>query len=295
MAELCYVNGEFVDKENATISVLDHGLLYGDGVFEGIRVYDGYAFKLHEHILRLYKSACIISLKMPMVMSSMEQLIVETVRRSGLRNAYIRPIVTRGGGRMGISPGNCKKPTVIVIVEALNVVFSKDLYERGISAMVSTIRNHSLHGLPPAAKTLNYLTNIMARIQAEVSGAQEAIFLDENGYVSEGSVDNIFIVTNGVLITPPLGNCLPGITRNFVIELAQNADYALHTCPITLSDLYTADEVFLTGTASEIVPVVTVDGRAIGNAQPGLITKALRLLYAKNTGIPETGVAVYEH
>jgi len=293
MSELCYVNGDFVPKDKATISVLDHGLLYGDGVFEGIRVYNGFIFKLREHIQRLYRSAQIINLAIPLSPSEMERLIVETVRQSELRSAYVRPIITRGRGRMGISPSNCEKPTVIIIVEVLNVVFGEEFYENGITAIISTIRSHSAQGLPPAAKTLNYLINIMARIQAVAAGAQEAILLDEVGNVSEGSVDNVFLVADGSVVTPPLGHNLPGITRDWVIHLAQEAGYRVDIRSLAVSDLYTADEVFLTGTASEIVPVVTIDGRTIGSGKPGPVTKALREMYARSTGIPETGVAVF--
>ncbi|MBN1858805.1 branched-chain-amino-acid transaminase [Candidatus Bipolaricaulota bacterium] len=292
MTEICYINGAFVEKSEAMISVLDHGLLYGDGVFEGIRAYNGYVFKLQEHVARLFNSAQVLGLNIPMDPEQMAAKIIETARRSELKNGYIRPIVTRGAGRLGISPSSCARPTVIVLVEHENAVFDDEAYEKGIRAMVSTFRNPSNHGLPATAKTLNYGVRIMARMQALAAGSEEAVLLDEFGNVAEGSVDNVFVVYGNTVVTPPVGGILPGITREWVLSLAEQAGFALEVRPMNVSDLYTASEMFLTGTASEIVPVAFLDGRAIGTGVPGPVTRRLRQLYKEAVGTAATGTKI---
>ena len=292
MTEVCYINGTFVPKSEAVISVLDHGLLYGDGVFEGIRVYNGYVFKLREHVARLVSSAQVLGLDIPMGPEQIADTILETARRSNLSNGYIRPIVTRGTGRLGISPSSCSHPTVIVLVEHENAVFDEEYYEKGIHAMVSSFRNPSNHGLPATAKTLNYGVRIVARMQALAAGSQEAILLDEFGNVAEGCVDNVFVVLGNTVATPPVEGILPGITREWVLSLAERAGFAPEIRPMNVSDLYTASEMFLTGTASEIVPVAFLDGRAIGSGVPGPVTRRLRQLYKETVGTAATGTKI---
>jgi len=288
-----YLDGEFVPEEEARISVFDHGLLYGDGVFEGIRAYNGYVFKLEEHLKRLYASAKAILLEIPLTKDQFREAILETLRVNELRDAYIRPIVTRGVGDLGIDPRKCARPTVIIIPREGIGLYDEKLYERGLRAIVATTRNQPPESLPPTIKSLNYLTNILARIEANVRGADEAIMLDIRGNVSEGSADNIFIVKDEELYTPPVMNNLPGITRAVVIELAREEGYEVHEENFGIAELYTADEVFLTGTAAEIAPIVEIDGRVIGEGKPGPITRKLRERFRKITGIPETGTPIY--
>jgi len=288
-----YLDGEFVPEEEARISVFDHGLLYGDGVFEGIRAYNGYVFKLEEHLKRLYASAKAILLEIPLTKDQFREAILETLWVNELRDAYIRPIVTRGVGDLGIDPRKCARPTVIIIPREGIGLYDEKLYERGLRAIVATTRNQPPESLPPTIKSLNYLTNILARIEANVRGADEAIMLDIRGNVSEGSADNIFIVKDEELYTPPVMNNLPGITRAVVIELAREEGYEVHEENFGIAELYTADEVFLTGTAAEIAPIVEIDGRVIGEGKPGPITRKLRERFRKITGIPETGTPIY--
>ena len=288
-----YLDGEFVPEEEARISVFDHGLLYGDGVFEGIRAYNGYVFKLEEHLKRLYASAKAILLEIPLTKDQFREAILETLWVNELRDAYIRPIVTRGVGDLGIDPRKCARPTVIIIPREGIGLYDEKLYERGLRAIVATTRNQPPESLPPTIKSLNYLTNILARIEANVRGADEAIMLDIRGNASEGSADNIFIVKDEELYTPPVMNNLPGITRAVVIELAREEGYEVHEENFGIAELYTADEVFLTGTAAEIAPIVEIDGRVIGEGKPGPITRKLRERFRKITGIPETGTPIY--
>lgn len=287
-----YIDGEFVPEEEARISVFDHGLLYGDGVFEGIRAYNGYVFKLEEHLDRLYASARAILLEIPLARDQMREAILETLRVNGLRDAYIRPIITRGVGDLGIDPRKCARPTVIIIAKEWKSLYP-EAFERGLRAVVAAVRNRSPESLPPTVKSLNYLTNILARIEANVRGADEAIMLDLQGHIAEGSADNIFIVRNGELYTPPPLHILPGITRQTVIELAKGEGLAVHEAFFGLAELYTADEVFLTGTAAEIAPIVEIDGRVIGEGKPGPITKKLWERFKAITGVPETGTPIY--
>ncbi len=287
---LVYINGEFVPASQAKISVFDHGFLYGDGVFEGIRAYNGRVFKLKEHIDRLYDSAKAIDLQIPISKEEFMEIILETLRRNKLRDAYIRPIVTRGIGDLGLDPRKCKNPSIIVIAQPWGRLYG-DLYERGLRAVTVAVRRNAIDSLPPNIKSLNYLNNILAKIEANAKGGDEAIFLDHNGYVSEGSGDNIFIVKNGEVITPPTINNLKGITREVVIELIKKLGIPFKETNISLYDLYTADEIFVTGTAAEICPITWIDGRIVGDGKPGKITKLLMEEFKKLT--EREGVPIY--
>ncbi len=288
-----YLNGEFVPEEEAKVSVFDHGFLYGDGVFEGIRAYDGYVFKLEEHLDRLYDSARAINLEIPMSRAELREAILETLRVNGLRTAYIRPIVTRGVGDLGIDPRKCPEPGVIILVKDWKTLYPEELYERGLRAIVASTRARPPESLPPSVKSLNYLTNIMAKLEAIAAGADEAIMLDVRGFVAEGTADNLFLVKKGVLYTPPVTTNLPGITRGVVIELAREAGYPVREEYFGVAQLYGADEVFLTGTAAELIPVVEIDGRPVADGKPGPVFRDLRQRFKAITGKPETGVPIY--
>ena len=272
--KLIYLNGKFVPEEQATVSVFDHGFLYGDGVFEGIRAYDGRVFRLEDHVQRLFDSAQAIMLSIPLSQKEMCEAILETLRKNNLRNAYIRPIVSRGYGDLGLDPNKCPKPTVIIIVVDWGAMYG-DLYEVGLTAISVAVRRNSPDSLPPNIKSLNYLNNILAKIEANVKGGNEAIILDSRGLVSEGSGDNIFVIKEGQIFTPHTISNLKGITRAAVMELAEIKGNPIQEKEMGLFDLYTADEVFVTGTAAEVAPVTKVDGRVIGTGKPGPITKEL--------------------
>ncbi len=270
-----YIDGKYVEEKDAKVSVFDHGLLYGDGVFEGIRAYHGRVFRLKEHIDRLFYSAKAILLELPMSHAELMQATVETCRKNNLRDGYIRLVVTRGVGTLGLNPNRCKKPSVIIIADKIQL-YPQELYERGLDIVtVPTTRN--LHSaLNPAIKSLNYLNNILAKIEANNAGVEEAIMLNAEGFVAECTGDNVFIVKNGALFTPPLSaGALYGITRQAVIELAVQAGLKVSEPNLTRYDLFNADECFITGTAAEIVPVVKIDGRFIGNGKPGATTRRL--------------------
>ncbi|MDD1740295.1 MAG: branched-chain-amino-acid transaminase [Methanothrix sp.] len=269
-----YLNGRFVPEEQATVSVFDHGFLYGDGVFEGIRAYDGRVFRLEDHVQRLFDSAQAIMLSIPLSQKEMCEAILETLRKNNLRNAYIRPIVSRGYGDLGLDPNKCPKPTVIIIAVDWGAMYG-DLYEVGLTAISVAVRRNSPDSLPPNIKSLNYLNNILAKIEANVKGGNEAIILDSRGLVSEGSGDNIFVIKEGQIFTPHTISNLKGITRAAVMELAEIKGNPIQEKEMGLFDLYTADEVFVTGTAAEVAPVTKVDGRVIGTGKPGPITKEL--------------------
>jgi len=288
---LVYINGELVPKEEAKVSVFDHGFLYGDGVFEGIRVYDGRVFKLDEHVDRLYDSARAIMLEIPMSKEEMKEAIIETVRANGLRDAYIRVVVSRGEGDLGLDPEKCPEPNVVIIVEPMDPLYG-DLYERGIRVITSSIRRIPPESLDPKIKSCNYLNNILAKIQANLAGVEEAIMLDHEGYVAEGTGDNIFVVENGEVFTPPDDTVLRGITRQTVMEICEELGIPVREKRITLGELYSADEVFLTGTAAEVAPVREVDGRKIGDECPGPVTRKIMKRFRELT---ETeGVPVFE-
>ncbi|GAA0501231.1 branched-chain-amino-acid transaminase [Salinibacillus aidingensis] len=270
-----YLNGEYVRKEDAVISVYDHGFLYGDGVFEGIRVYSGNVFKLDAHVHRLYESAHSIMLDIPYAKEEFKQIIVDTVRKNNLENAYIRVVVSRGKGNLGLDPDLCEEPRIVVIAEAL-ALYPEELYERGLKlASVATRRNRP-DVLSPQIKSLNYLNNILVKQESKQAGADEALMLNDQGYVTECSGDNIFIVKNGTIYTPPIYlGALEGITRNAIIDLANENGYDLKEQPFTRHDVFVADEVFLTGTAAEVIAVVEVDQRPINGGTIGDVTRHL--------------------
>jgi branched-chain amino acid aminotransferase len=274
-----YIDGKYYDQRDAKISVFDHGLLYGDGVFEGIRAYHGRVFKLKEHVERLYCSAKAILLKIPMSRAQMTLAVVETCRRNRIRDGYIRLVVTRGIGTLGLNPNRCERPSIIVIADKIQL-YPPAYYKKGLVIVtVPTARN--LHSaVNPAIKSLNYLNNILAKIEANNAGVEEAIMLNAEGFVAECTGDNIFIIKSGKLFTPPLSaGALYGITRQTVIELAQAAGLAVGEPNLTRYDLFNADECFLTGTGAEIIPVVKIDGRVIGTGRPGRVTKKLVAAY----------------
>ncbi|AMX82706.1 branched-chain amino acid aminotransferase [Geobacillus subterraneus] len=286
-----YLNGEFVTKENAKISVYDHGFLYGDGVFEGIRVYSGNVFRLEEHIDRLYNSAKSILLNIPYTKDEMIDRVLETIRRNGYQDAYIRLVVSRGVGDLGLDPYKCKTPQIVIIVEPL-ALFPKHLYETGIEVVTVATRRNRSDVLSPKVKSLNYLNNVLVKIEAHLANVSEALILNDQGYVAEGSGDNVFIIKNGVVYTPPgYVGALEGITRQAIIEIAEDLGYTVKEEPFTRHDVYVADEVFLTGTAAEVISVIKVDGRTIGDGTPGPHTK--RLLEEFRRRVVAEGVKVY--
>jgi len=284
-----YIDGQFLDEANAKVSVFDHGLLYGDGIFEGIRAYNGRVFKLKEHIDRLFYSAKAILLNIPLSHAEIMRVVVDTCRQNGIRDGYIRLLVTRGVGGLGLNPNRCKKPSVIVIADKIQL-YPAEMYERGLDIItVPTVRN--LHSaLNPAIKSLNYLNNILAKIEANNGGCEEAIMLNSEGYVSECTGDNIFIIKDGQMFTPPLSaGALYGITRGVVMELARLSGLPVSEPNLTRYDLFNADECFLTGTGAELIPVVKIDGRVVGTGKPGQVTKDLVTKYkalTHSTGEP---------
>ena len=275
MNQQIYINGEYFSKDKARISVYDHGLLYGDGIFEGMRIYSGKVFRLHEHLLRLWESATAISLQIPIGIDDLTNDVNEAVKRNGLEEGYIRLIVTRGAGALGLDPFQCANPQIIIIVDKITL-YPKALYENGLELVTaSTIRNHPA-ALSPRIKSLNYLNNVLAKMEGLKAGCKEALMLNHQGQVAECTGDNVFIVKAGQLITPPKeAGILEGITRNAVIDLAKEAEIETIESPLTRHDLFVADECFLTGSAAEVIPVVTLDGRTIGTGSPGPITKQL--------------------
>ncbi len=271
-----WLSDKLVDEKDAKISVFDHGLLYGDGVFEGIRIYNGEVFELKAHIRRLYESAKSIRLDIPMSKDELTKAVKETVEANNITDGYIRLIITRGPGTLGLNPLICKDSVVIIIADKIKL-YPKELYETGIKIVsAATVRNHPL-AIPPQAKSLNYLNNIMAKIEALDRGVPEAIMYNHEGYVAEATADNVFIVRDGTLYTPPVeAGALEGITRNLVIKLAKEQGIEVVEKNLTRFDLYICDELFLTGTAAEVIGVVEIDGRLIGEGTPGPITKVLR-------------------
>lgn len=278
-----YISGKLLDKEQATVSVYDHGLLYGDGVFEGIRVYGGNVFLLKEHIERLYESARAIRLEIPMTPGDMIQATKDTVKANELGDGYVRLVVTRGAGYLGLDPRKTANPQVIIIADTITL-YPQEIYDQGMKLITaSTIRNHA-QALSPRIKSLNYLNNILAKIEGTDGGCVEALMLNHKGEVAECTGDNIFIVKNGVLKTPPTdAGILEGITRNAVIKLAQGAGITVQETTLIRHDIYVADECFLTGTAAEVVPVTSLDGRPLGTGKPGPVTKDLLARFKKLT------------
>ncbi|MDB6056045.1 MAG: Branched-chain amino acid aminotransferase [Verrucomicrobiales bacterium] len=286
-----YIDGNYYDEASAKISVFDHGLLYGDGIFEGIRIYNGRVFKLKEHIDRLFYSAKAILLTIPMGHAELMKTVVDTCRENKLQEGYIRLVVTRGVGGLGLNPNKCKKPSIIVIADKIQL-YPVEHYERGLDIItVPTVRN--LHSaLNPAIKSLNYLNNILAKIEANNGGCEEAVMLNSEGYVSECTGDNIFILKGGKMFTPPLAaGALYGITRGVVIELAEAEGIKVTEPNLTRYDLFNADECFLTGTGAELIPVVKIDGRVIGEGKPGPVTRKLVSLYHSLTKV--SGEPIY--
>ncbi len=272
---LIYLDGEFVPKSEAKISVFDHGLLYGDGVFEGIRSYNCLVFKLKEHLIRLYESAHTIMLKIPLTIEEFMDTVIETLKRNHLQDAYIRVVVTRGVGDLGLDPANCKQPSIFIITDKI-ILYPEAFYRNGMEIItVPTVRNLP-EAINPALKTLNYLNNILAKIEAKNSNYREALMLNHQGYVAECTGDNIFIVKNSIVQTPPTYvGALKGITRQAILDLALRNDIPCQERILTRHDLYNADEAFLTGTAAEVIPVVKIDGRQIGTGKPGKVTRKL--------------------
>jgi branched-chain amino acid aminotransferase len=271
-----WLDGKWHDRETATVSVYDHGLLYGDGVFEGIRVYGGKIFKLSEHLDRLYDSAKAIWLTIPMPKEEMAAVTEEAVRRSGIAEAYIRHVITRGAGDLGLDPRKCPKPSVIIIVDTIRL-FPEEVYETGLRVVTAGTPIPHREALSPRVKSLNYLAHILAKVEGIHSGADEVLMLDSEGHVAEGSGQNIFVVKNGAIRTPaPYAGILKGVTRDVVIDLARGAGYDMQETMLNRYDVYTADEAFFTGTASELIAIRQVDGRNIGNGKPGPVTRDLR-------------------
>ena len=267
-----YLNGKLVDASEAQISVYDHGLLYGDGVFEGIRSYNGLVFKLKEHIDRLYESAHTLMLKIPLSKEEMVRAVVATLKANRLTNAYIRLVVTRGVGDLGLDPRKCNQPTIFIITDKI-VLYPQRIYKEGMEIITVPTPRNLPEALNPQIKSLNYLNNILAKIEAINGGVEEALMLSPQGYVAECTGDNIFIVKKGTLLTPPAyAGILKGITRGCVMGLAHRARIPVKEQMLTRHDLFNADECFLTGTAAEIAPIVRIDGRVIGTAKPGPIT-----------------------
>jgi len=287
-----FIDGKFYGERDAKVSVFDHGFLYGDGVFEGIRSYNGRVFKLKEHVDRLFSSAHSILLEIPLSFAEVCRAVVDTIRANKLKDSYVRLVVTRGIGTLGLNPRSCKKPSVVVIAGKIQV-YPPEMYAQGMEMVtVPTVRN--LHSaVNPAIKSLNYLNNILAKIEANNAGVEEAVMLNAEGYVAEGTADNLFIVKNGALLTPPLSSgALYGITRATVIELAEQAGVRVSEPNLTRYDLFNADECFVTGTGAEIMPVVKIDGRAVGSGKPGALTAKLVEAYHALTQV--SGEPIYK-
>jgi branched-chain amino acid aminotransferase len=269
-----YLNGKFVEKEDAKISVFDHGLLYGDGVFEGIRLYSGCVFKLDEHLERLERSAKSILLDLPITRPELSEAVCESCRVNGLENGYIRLVITRGPGHLGLSPEGCGPAGVIIIADNIQL-YPEELYETGLKIITVPTRRINAAALPPAVKSLNYLNNILAKMEAKRAGFQEALMLNDKGEVAECTGDNVFVMQKGKLYTPPLDSgSLRGITREVVMQIAEERGIPLFEQALTRYDLWTADECFLTGTAAEVIPCVEVDHRPVGPGRPGEMTKS---------------------
>jgi branched-chain amino acid aminotransferase len=291
---LVYVDGSYYPKSQAKISVFDHGLLYGDGIFEGIRAYNGSVFKLKEHIDRLYRSAHMIMLEIPMAKEQMIQAVLETLRKNSLKDSYIRLIVTRGVGDLGLNPKKCAKPTIIIITDTITL-HKVEAKEKGVTAMLSWVKRDPVDATSHEIKSLNYLNSILAKIEANIAGVDEAICLDKNGFICEGVAENMFMVKNGKLFTPPsCTGALQGITAEEVMRLARRLGYDVEEKNITPYELFNAEEAFFTGTAAEIIPVREINKRTIDSGKPGPITKKLIAEFSKVVLDPKEGVAIYK-
>jgi branched-chain amino acid aminotransferase len=294
MDGITYAGGAFRPAADASVSVFDHGLLYGDGVFEGIRAYNGRVFKLERHIERLFESARAIRLQIPATHGEVEALVVETCRRNQIVDGYIRLLVTRGAGDLGLDPRGCPRPDLVVIARA-GVTLYKRTPSEGITAVTSAFRRNAADATSPAIKSLNYLNNVLARIEASDRGADEAILLDRDGHVAEATADNVFIVTERALVTPPTSTNLRGITRETILRLAEELGIRAEEKPFALFDLWSAREAFMCGTMAEVVPIASVDSRTIGTGTPGPTTLRLMAAYGelvRSTGTPIDGAAV---
>ena len=288
-----YIDGTFYPKSKAKVSVFDHGLLYGDGVFEGIRAYNGSIFKLREHIERLYRSAHMLMLEIPISKEQMIQAVLETLRANNFKDAYVRLVVTRGVGDLGLNPKKCAKPTIIIIADAISL-HKSEAKEKGVTAMLSWVKRDPVDATSHEIKSLNYLNSILAKIEANISGVDEAICLDKNGFVCEGVAENIFIIRNGKIFTPPsCTGALPGITAGEVMKLARKLGYEVIERNITPYELFTAEEVFFTGTAAEVVPVSDINKRTVNNGTPGPITKKLMEEFSRLVVDPSQGIPIY--
>lgn len=289
---LVCIDGEYYPKSQAKVSVYDHGLLYGDGIFEGIRAYSGVVFKLKEHIDRLFRSAHTIMLQIPVTKEEMIQLVLKTLRKNNLKDSYIRLVVTRGVGDLGLNPKKCSKPTIIVITDTISL-HKGEAKEKGVTAILSWVKRDPVDATSHEIKSLNYLNSILAKIEANISDVDEAICLDKNGFICEGVAENIFIVKKGRLFTPPsYTGALPGITAEAVKKLAEKLGYEVMEKNITPYELFNADEVFFAGTAAEIVPVREINKRQIGNGSPGPITKRLIEEFANMVRDPSEGIPI---
>ena len=287
-----YIDGEFYPKSQAKISVYDHGFLYGDGVFEGIREYNGVVFKLKEHVDRLYRSAHAIMLQIPLTKEEMAKAVVETLRKNKMKDSYIRLVVSRGVGDLGLDPRKCPKPTIIIITDTINIK-AGNAKETGITTMFSWVRRNPVDATTHEIKSLNYLNSVLAKIEANACGVDEAMCLESNGYIAEGVGENVFIVKNGELFTPPTSTgALAGITADVVAELCEKLDLDLIITNLTPFMLFTADEAFFTGTAMEMVPIREVNKRIIGDGKPGPITKKLMAEFHKVIEDPAQGTKI---
>ncbi|TDX52721.1 branched-chain-amino-acid transaminase [Orenia marismortui] len=286
-----FLNDELVEKSEAKISVFDHGFLYGDGIFEGIRAYNGRIFRFEEHIKRLYESAKAIMLDIPMTPEEMKEAVIETIKANELEDAYIRLVVSRGVGDLGLDPNKCDKATVIIIASDITL-YPEEFYQNGLEVVTVPTRRNIPEALNPRIKSLNYLNNILAKIEANQAGVLEAIMLNNEGYVAECTGDNIFIVKDGVLMTPPTYiGALKGIKRGVVLEVAEELGLEVKEEVFTRHDIFVADECFLSGTAAEVIPVIKVDGRVIGEGSPGDYTKKLIKEFRKKA--ETTGTPIY--
>ena len=287
-----YIDGKFYPKSEAKISVYDHGFLYGDGVFEGIRAYNGVVFKLREHVDRLYRGAHAITLNIPLTKEEMVQAVVETLRKNKMKDSYIRLVVSRGTGDLGLDPRKCPKATVIVIADTINIK-AGNASETGVTALITWVRRNPVDATTSEVKSLNYLNSIMGKIEANAAGADEAICLEQNGYIAEGVGENVFIVKNGEIFTPPTSTgALAGITADVIAELCAKLGIDLIITNLTPFMLFTADEAFFTGTAMEMVPIREVNKRQIGSGKPGPITKKLMAEFHKVIEDPANGTKV---
>ncbi|MEO7165659.1 MAG: branched-chain-amino-acid transaminase [Spartobacteria bacterium] len=267
-----YIDGEYFDQADAKVSVFDHGLLYGDGIFEGIRFYNGRVFRMEEHMERLWESARSICLDVPISRAEMDEALLETIRQNDLRDGYVRLIVTRGVGNLGLNPVQCKRPSVIIIASTI-ALYPEEVYRKGLTVVTVATRRMGPATLNPAIKSLNYLNNVLARIEANLANADEALMLNDAGNVAECTADNVFIVKRGQIMTPPItAGALRGITRAVVFDIADELGIKISEPDLTRHDIYVADEAFLTGTAAEVIPMIKVDGRIIGNGKPGEVT-----------------------